>query len=54
MVGDDDVALGPPAMHVRDGGDDVLGGTKGDLAYVVFARRDGGMTDVDLVASGGK
>ena len=32
----------------------MLGGTKGDLAYVVMARRDGGMTDVDLVASGGK
>src|SRR3546814_9291750 len=32
----------------------MLGGTNGDFAYVIFARRDGGMTDVDLVASGGR
>ncbi|MBN8846025.1 MAG: hypothetical protein J0H88_22525 [Sphingomonadales bacterium] len=40
--------------HRVRGNEHMLGGTKGDLAYVVMLRRDGGMTDVDLVASGGK
>ena len=40
--------------HRVNGNEHMLGGTKGDLAYVLFMRRDGGMTDVDLVASGGK
>lgn len=40
--------------HRVNGNEHMLGGTKGDLAYVIMARRDGGMTDVDLVASGGK
>jgi hypothetical protein len=40
--------------HRVRGNEHMLGGTKGDLAFVVFARRDGGMTDVDLVASGGR
>lgn len=40
--------------HRVNGSEHMLGGTKGDFAYVLFMRRDGGMTDVDLVASGGK
>lgn len=42
------------AQHVRDGGDDVLGGTKGRASYVVYARKlPSGGTNVDLVTSGG-
>ena len=40
--------------HRVDGKEHMLGGTKGDLAYVVMLRSDGAMTDVDLVASGGR
>src|SRR3546814_2602033 len=40
--------------HRVNGNEHMLGGTKGDLAYVLMMRRDGGMTDIDLVASGGK
>lgn len=40
--------------HRVNGSEHMLGGTKGDLAYVMMMRRDGGMTDVDLVASGGR
>jgi hypothetical protein len=40
--------------HRVEGKDHMLGGTKGDLAYVVMLRSDGAMTDVDLVASGGR
>jgi len=40
--------------HRVRGNEHMLGGTNGDFAYVIFARRDGGMTDVDLVASGGR
>lgn len=40
--------------HRIEGKEHMLGGTKGDLAYVVMLRSDGGMTDVDLVASGGR
>lgn len=40
--------------HRVEGKEHMLGGTKGELAYVVMLRSDGGMTDVDLVASGGR
>ncbi|MBA4747821.1 MAG: hypothetical protein H2056_03805 [Sphingopyxis sp.] len=40
--------------HRVEGAEHLLGGTKGDLAYVVMLRSDGIMTDVDLVASGGR
>ena len=40
--------------HRIEGQEHLLGGTKGDLAYVVMLRRAGSMTDVDLVASGGR
>ena len=48
------VRAGYTSDHRVRGTEHVLGGTKGDLAYVLFVRRDGGMTDVDLVASGGQ
>ena len=48
------VRAGYSSDHRVKGDEHMLGGTKGDLAYVVMLRRDGGMTDVDLVASGGK
>ena len=42
------------AQRVLQGGDDVLGGTKGAASYVVYARRlPSGNTEVDLVTSGG-
>lgn len=42
------------AERVLQDGDDVLGGVKGEAAYIVYARRlASGMTEVDLVASGG-
>lgn len=48
------VRAGYTSDHRVNGNEHMLGGTKGDLAYVLMMRRDGGMTDVDLVASGGK
>jgi hypothetical protein len=48
------VRAGYSSDHRINGSEHMLGGTKGDLAYVVMARADGGMTDVDLVASGGR
>ncbi|MBJ7438738.1 MAG: hypothetical protein JHD35_06910 [Sphingopyxis sp.] len=48
------IRAGYTSDHRVNGNEHMLGGTKGDLAYVIMARRDGGMTDVDLVASGGK
>ncbi|MEQ8310346.1 MAG: hypothetical protein RIA72_06580 [Sphingopyxis sp.] len=48
------VRAGYTSDHRVNGNEHMLGGTKGDLAYVLMLRRDGGMTDVDLVASGGK
>lgn len=48
------VRAGYTSDHRVRGNEHVLGGTKGDLAYVLFVRRDGGVTDVDLVASGGR
>ena len=48
------VRAGYTSDHRVRGSEHMLGGTKGDLAYVLFVRRDGGMTDVDLVASGGR
>jgi hypothetical protein len=48
------VNAGYTSDHRVNGSEHMLGGTKGDLAYVVMARADGGMTDVDLVASGGR
>lgn len=45
---------GYTAEHVTDGGEHYVGGTRGEEAFVVIARaRAGGITDVDLVASGG-
>lgn len=42
------------AEHKRDGSDDVLVGSKGGTAYVVYARLlPNGLTEVDLVTSGG-
>lgn len=42
------------AERKREGGDDVLGGSKGGAAYVVYARvMQNGLTEVDLVANGG-
>jgi hypothetical protein len=42
------------AQHVKDGDDDVIGGTKGTASYVVYARgMPGGGTSVDLVTNGG-
>lgn len=41
------------ADHRVDGGDHVLGGSKGGAAYLVYARKlDNGLTEVDLIASG--
>ncbi|GGB92433.1 hypothetical protein GCM10011494_08500 [Novosphingobium endophyticum] len=41
------------AEYRLDGNDHVIGGRKGGKAYVVYARkRDGGVTEVDLVTSG--
>lgn len=48
------VNAGYTSDHRINGSEHMLGGTKGELAYVVMARTDGGMTDVDLVASGGR
>jgi hypothetical protein len=45
---------GYSAEHAIDGNDHYVGGTLGDQAYVVIARSlPGGITDVDLVATGG-
>ena len=47
-------AAGFEIQRVLQDGDDVLGGTKGGASVMVFARsRDDGMTDFDLVTSGG-
>jgi hypothetical protein len=48
------IRAGYTSDHRLRGNEHMLGGTKGELAYVVMLRRDGGMTDVDIVASGGK
>lgn len=45
---------GYSSEHRANGNEHMLGGTKGDLAFVIMLRPDGGMTDVDLVASGGR
>jgi hypothetical protein len=44
---------GYTSEHRSDGSEHMLGGTKGNQAFVIMLRTDGGMTDVDLVASGG-
>lgn len=44
---------GYSSEHRSDGSEHMLGGTKGNQAFVIMLRTDGGMTDVDLVASGG-
>ncbi len=42
------------AEHRLDGADHVLGGRKGGESYLVYARKLGnGLTEVDLIASGG-
>ena len=48
------IRAGYTSDHRTQGSEHMLGGTKGDLAYVVMLRSAGGMTDVDLVASGGR
>src|SRR5690606_14813554 len=48
------IRAGYTSDHRINGNEHMLGGTKGELAYVVMLRRDGGMTDVDIVASGGR
>jgi hypothetical protein len=48
------VRSGYSSEHRLRGNEHILGGTRGEMAYVLFIRRDGGMTDVDLVASGGR
>ena len=46
---------GYTSEHVLRGEEHYLGGTKGDLAYVVMIRpMAGGLVDVDLIASGGR
>ncbi|MET1754997.1 hypothetical protein ABVV53_05920 [Novosphingobium sp. RD2P27] len=41
------------AEHRMDGSDHVLGGRKGNVAYLIYARAlDNGLTEVDLIASG--
>ena len=45
---------GYSAEHKMDGAQHVLGGTRGDAAYMIYATaRAGGGTDVDLVVKGG-
>lgn len=44
---------GYSSEHRMQGGEHMLGGTRGNQAFVVMLRSDGGMTDVDLIASGG-
>lgn len=44
---------GYTSEHRSDGSEHMLGGTKGAQAFVIMLRTDSGMTDVDLVASGG-
>lgn len=47
-------ASGFDAEHRMEGGDHVLGGSKGSAAYMVHARKlENGLTEVDLVANGG-
>lgn len=47
-------SAGYSAEYRVEGGDHVLDGTKGPAAYVIYARKlAGGLTEVDLVASGG-
>lgn len=48
------VRAGYTSDHRTKGAEHMLGGTKGNEAFVVMLRSDGGMTDVDLVASGGR
>ncbi len=45
---------GYSSEHRLRGEEHYLGGTKGEQAFVIMLRRDGAMTDVDLVASGGR
>ena len=46
---------GYSSEHVLRGTEHYLGGTKGDLAFVIMARpMAGGLVDVDLIASGGR
>ena len=47
-------AAGYSAQHVRDNGEDSLGGTKGGASYIVYARDlPNGGSSVDLVTHGG-
>ncbi len=47
-------SAGFSAQHARDGGEDVLGGTKGKSSYVIYASKlPNGATTVDLVTNGG-
>ena len=47
-------AAGYDAEHSVEGGDSVLGGSKGSAAYVIYARKgENSQTEVDVVANGG-
>ena len=47
-------AAGFSTQRVREANDDILGGTKGEASYVVYARKLAtGGTEVDLVTNGG-
>ena len=46
-------AAGYSAGHRADGQVHVIGGTKGDAAFLVYLRPQGAGTDVDVVANGG-
>src|SRR3546814_17354417 len=48
------IRAGYTSDHRVNGNEHMLGGTKGDLASVLMMRRAGGMTDIDLVALGGR
>jgi hypothetical protein len=46
------VSNGYTSEHVRSGGDNILSGTKGKSAYVVYGRRmPSGLTEIDLITS---
>ena len=46
------LANGYSAEHVKAAGDNILSGTKGEAAYVVYGRRlPSGVTEIDLVTS---
>lgn len=45
---------GYSVQRVREGGDDVIGGTKGKGSFIAYVRKlPSGITEVDLIANGG-